>query len=84
MGLSPRTLKFAVDIGRKAYDRLTDTDLDAQIETAAMAAGERAAEDDADLDPTGVRDLIAVTLQDSTELAEGVDELVEQVAEETE
>ncbi len=77
MEFPARTLKFGVDVGRKAHDFLTDVDLDSQIETAGLKAGRHVADDHDDLDPRGVHDLIVLALEDSDELADGVDELIQ-------
>ena len=77
MELPLRTLKFGVDVGRKAHDFLTNVDLDSQIETAGLEAGQHVADDHDDLDPRGVHDLIVLALEDSDELADGVDELIQ-------
>ncbi len=77
MGPSFRTLKAAVDVGRTAHDYLTDVDLDSQIETAGLKAGRHVADDRDDLEPDAIRNLIVFALEDSEQLADGVDELIE-------
>jgi tetratricopeptide (TPR) repeat protein len=76
MDFSFRTLKAAVDGAQKAHDSLTDMDLSSRIETAGRKTGEQLAEERDDLGPEGVRERLAIALEDE-ELAERVAELIE-------